>query len=94
MAYFPNGISGEVLDEQCESCIHGIKDDVMCPVYYVQATYNYKQNDNAGMEEIITHLVDKKGVCQMKRSLDMAGLLKTADDDISELERFDRDRNK
>lgn len=94
MAYFPNGTAGEILDRQCDECIHGKSDDVMCPVYYVQATFNYKQIDDLWMEKILTHLINSEGICQMKRSLDMSGLLKPAEDGLSELERFDLERGK
>lgn len=57
MAYFPNGSSGEILDEQCHDCPLGAgwhdpaqtelfeneRELRPCPVAFVQLNYNYDQ---------------------------------------------------
>lgn len=72
MAYFPNGTSGEILDDQCWEC--KIPDDAPCPILGVQWTYNYEQFDNNGEETKLTDamnlLINKQGICQMKILLD------------------------
>jgi hypothetical protein len=68
MAYFPNGSSGEVLDEQCFRCPLGEKP---CPVLCVQMRYNYDQLD-AGQEKLRTALsvlVDDSGICQVRKQI-------------------------
>jgi len=92
MAYFPNGTAGEVLDNQCSECIHA-SDGVMCPVYYVQATYNYSQSDNSLLEGCLQHLVRDDGTCQMKRAIEMAGIQQKPKPEMSLLEQFDNDRS-
>lgn len=65
MAYFPNGSSGAILDEQCAACLP----EDPCPIAYVQIEYNYEQC-NAGQEklrELLRHLVTDDGQCQMKK---------------------------
>lgn len=96
MAYFPNGTAGEVLENQCDECIHGLNNDVMCPVHYVQAVFNYDQvrQREKKLRTAINMLINEKGECQMKVVLEKVRYLKTVDDDISELERFDRERAK
>ena len=94
MAYFPNGTAGMTLDEQCCECIHGLKDDEMCPVYFVQASFNYDQIGNEPMERLLNYLVGKEGVCQMKQTLERCKLINHEDNEISELERFDKERQK
>ncbi len=65
MAYFPNGSSGAILDEQCAECLP----EDPCPIAFVQIEYNYEQC-NAGQEkirELMNILVNEKGECQMKK---------------------------
>lgn len=90
MAYFPNSTAGDVLENQCCECIHAV-DDVTCPVYYVQATYNYDQTDNDKLERCLTHLIDRQGICQMKLAIDKVTGLRPSTE-ISLLEQFDNDR--
>ena len=70
MAYFPNGSSGEVLDEQCATCPVGKHPEAPCPVLFVQTHYNYEQFTDGKPNEIaelLNFLVDPvKGVCQMR----------------------------
>ena len=70
MAYFPNGTSGEVLDEQCTECY--IPDDAPCPVLNIQGQYNYKQlnKGNKDLENAMNLLIDEKGNCLMKIQID------------------------
>lgn len=65
MAYFPNGSSGWVLDEQCADCLP----EDPCPIAYVQIEYNYSQCEpgQGKMRELLRHLVTDDGVCQMKK---------------------------
>ena len=93
MAYFPNGAAGEVLDNQCCECIHA-SDDVLCPVYYVQATYNYDQTDNDKLERCLTHLVNQQGICEMKLVMDKVNGKLHPQPEISQLETFDNDHAK
>lgn len=73
MAYFPNGSSGEILDNQCASCSLG---QSPCPVLLVQLTYNYDQVDKGQekLREAMEILVDKRGVCQVKIQMDKTSL--------------------
>ncbi len=81
MAYFPNGTSGMVLDNQCFEC--RLPDDEPCPVLWVQNKYNYTQIGNEMAKEIINCLVDKDGQCQMKLSIDR--LFKQLEEEIDGL---------
>lgn len=76
MAYFSNGTEGLFLEEQCESCLHGMKDDLMCPVMHVQLEYNYKQIDdhNKYLRAAMNLLVDEQGNCLMKAAMEKAGI--------------------
>lgn len=76
MAYFPNGTAGEYLTEQCNNCLHGIKDDIVCPVAVVQMSYNYDQLDegNEALQEAMNELIDENGDCQMKKAIEDAGI--------------------
>ncbi len=58
-----------VLDEQCADCIHEDPDGA-CPVALVQLTHNYDQVNNKHLEQAMATLIDKKGVCQMKKQLE------------------------
>lgn len=60
MAYFPNGTSGEVFDEQCGRCRYG---EGPCPVYGVQIEYNYKACNNEVASEILGRLIKNDGTC-------------------------------
>ena len=62
MAYFPNGTSGEVFQEQCGRCRYG---DGPCPIYFVQHEFNYKACNNQIASEILTALVKDDGTCAM-----------------------------
>lgn len=64
-----------MLDEQCETCLYGMDEDVLCPVSAVQNIYNYDQLDNEKLEEAMDMLIDKKGVCKMKKAMEDAGLM-------------------
>jgi hypothetical protein len=72
MVYFPNGSSGEVLDDQCERCPLGDHDrECCCPVLSIQLLYNYDQL-NDGQEKLrhaMSMLVDDKGICQVYKQL-------------------------
>lgn len=76
MAYFANGTEGQILDDQCDRCIHGMLDSALCPVALVQMTYNYKQLDdgNEDLRTAMQTLINKKGECQMKHAMQTAGI--------------------
>jgi len=63
VAYFPNGISGVVLDEQCYECLPYDP----CPIAWVQTEFNYTQCNQPDMERLMNCLVDENGVCKMKQ---------------------------
>jgi hypothetical protein len=67
MAYFANGSEGMVFDAQCSECKYGQEP---CPIAIAQCMFNYKQVGNKLAEEIMNTLVDKKGICQMKKVMD------------------------
>lgn len=75
MAYFANGTEGGILDEQCHNCLHGLNDDVLCPVALVQVTYNYAQLHQPDLQTALIMLVDEHGACQMRRALERAGVV-------------------
>ena len=94
MAYFPNGAAGSVLEDQCGECLHGRDDSVMCPVYFVQITFNYSQNGNTDLEKCLNWLVDEEGDCRMKDVLDQSGLFDIDETDLSDLEKWEKERGK
>lgn len=63
MAYFPNGCSGEVLDEQCAECLPYDP----CPIALVQGEFNYVQCNNPEIERLLNLLVDEDGTCLMRK---------------------------
>ncbi len=69
MAYFPNSTEGEILERQCEECLHD-DEDILCPIYNAQASHNYGQCDNKALEGCLEILVSKEGDCQMKPLID------------------------
>jgi len=62
MAYFPNGISGDVFREQCMRCRYG---DQPCPVAWVQINYNYDACNNEVASAILHDLIKQDGTCSM-----------------------------
>lgn len=62
MAYFPNGSSGEVFENQCEICKYGQE---LCPIAFVQSEYNYDACNNEVATKILNDLVKNDGTCQM-----------------------------
>jgi hypothetical protein len=62
MAYFANGDEGCRLDAQCDHCKFG---EGCCPIYDLQATYNYDQIGNDLAREMLNKLVDQKGYCRL-----------------------------
>lgn len=96
MAYFANGTEGTYLDEQCDDCLHGISDDVCCPVYLCQIHFNYDQLKNAQLEECLHYLVGKQDhKCKIKIAIESCKLLNNPpDNSISDLEAWDRERGK
>lgn len=75
MAYFPNGTAGDVLEQQCETCLQGVNDELLCPVYLVQLQYNYEQSGNKQLEACLQDLIDQAGTCQMKQAIQKAGVV-------------------
>jgi len=94
MAYFPNGTAGEIFDEQCSNCLHGISDDIMCPVCYVQTTYNYDQTRpmEKKLRECLNSLVNEKGICMMKTAMEECKVLRDNDNEKSALELWEESR--
>ncbi len=71
MGYFPNGIAGTKLCEQCAHCPLG---DQPCVVYVAQITYNSKQHDEGQdlLKEALNLLIDDEGTCLLKRQVVIA----------------------
>ncbi len=83
MAYFPNGSSGDVFDEQCADCPLGYgwndprqgslfeneREPKPCPVALVQLEFNYKQVGNKDLERAMSVLVKDNGECQVREQL-------------------------
>jgi len=63
MAYFPNGDSGSLFDNECTDCPLG---EEPCPVYMVQSTYNYDACNVEVARKILGDLVADDGTCAMK----------------------------
>lgn len=77
MAYFAKGTEGLNLDEQCDNCLHGMNDGIMCPVAAVQMAYNYIQL-NPGNEDLraaMNLLIGERGNCQMSAAMKTAGVV-------------------
>lgn len=64
MAYFPNGTSAEILDNQCACCVLG---EAACPVAGVQLFYNYDQlrDGQENLRLALRMLVNDEGRCQV-----------------------------
>ena len=62
MAYFPNGTSGEVFDDQCAQCILYER---ACPIAWVQMEYNYEACNVPVARKILDDLVKDCGRCEM-----------------------------
>ena len=62
MVYFPNGVAGEVLENQCDKCIFG---NDSCPIYCNQLVFNYDQVGNELATKIMNSFVNEKGQCLM-----------------------------
>lgn len=71
MAYFPNGTSGEMLDDQCDECPLG---KAACPIFLVQMLHNYDQCSNEKLKDAMNLLINEKGICQMRPMLLRAGV--------------------
>lgn len=76
MAYFPNGTAGQVLVDQCDNCLHGMDDGLLCLVAHVQVEFNYKQLDagNADLQAAMNLLIADQGECRMKLAMEKAGI--------------------
>ncbi len=72
MAYFPNGTSTGILEQQCDDC--RLSNDDPCPILLVQMTWNYVQVDNKPLAECLESLVNEEGICQMKPLIDKIGV--------------------
>lgn len=68
MAYFPNGSSGEIFDNQCAECPLG---QGPCPIAAVQLLYNYDQlgDRQEKLQAAMTILVDDNGICQTRKQI-------------------------
>ena len=62
MAYFPNSSASEGFENQCSICELGEK---ACPIYQVQARYNYDACNNEVARSILNELVSDKHGCEM-----------------------------
>ena len=74
MGYFSNGTEGFYLEEQCHNCLHGLNDEMLCPVALVQLTYNYSQIGNDDLQAALNMLIDEHGICLMKHAIEKAGI--------------------
>ncbi len=84
MAYFANGTEGDQLTAQCEDCPlgYGWNDPSQlqlfefeaeprpCPIAAVQLIFNYDQIGNDKLTSAMNILVDKNGVCQVRKQLE------------------------
>ena len=75
MAYFSNSSEGMMLDAECSECPLGEKG---CPIYMVQASYNYEACNNVIARAILNHLVKQEADghyigCQMKPFIEQIG---------------------
>lgn len=98
MAYFPNGSSGLLFDEQCARCRYGDRPD--CPIYRAQYDHNYSACNNPEARAILDLLVHDDGECQMFK-LDVASFTKPPEQgdlfpDVEPLNRLleERDRGR
>ncbi len=62
MAYFPNGLSGECFDKQCEICKYSNR---LCPIEFVQLEYNYDACNTEIATKILNDLIKNDGTCKM-----------------------------
>lgn len=62
MAYFPNGTSGMVFEDQCSKCKYG---KASCPIAVAQYLYNYESANNEIATKILEALVKDDGTCSM-----------------------------
>ena len=71
MAYFSNSSDGDILDMQCDECIHE-DSEAGCPIALVQMSFNYDQlnNGNKDLKRAMDMLIKSTGICQMKRLID------------------------
>lgn len=92
MAYFANGTEGMTLDEQCYGCIYGLSDESYCPIHHAQLEFNYDQLSNDQLQQCLNILINKKGICKMKETLDKLNLLKNQPSDKSDLELWEQER--
>ena len=76
MAYFPNGTAGMLFNETCFDCIHGISDDIGCPIALAQMMFYYEHVGIKPLEDCMNLLVNEHGVCKMKPILDKYYTLK------------------
>jgi len=83
MAYFSNTTEGDVLEHQCSLCKYGEKD---CPIYFVQAMYNYDACNNAIARRILDELIADNGTCAMWKAFRNDFRI---DPDATELSLFD-----
>ena len=69
----PNSDAGLVLDAQCGKCPIGRDETELCPILFVQLTYNYDQCDVPKLGEAMNLLVDERGRCKMFPLLEKLG---------------------
>lgn len=66
MAYFPNGMSGEVYSEKwCGHCRHGA-DESGCPVMTLHLVNNYAALDNELLKDALDFLIPMDGLQAQK----------------------------
>ena len=67
MAYFPNGTSGMMFQEDyCNHC-ENADEDGMCSIWDAHMLYNYEQFNNEKIKSILTLLIPDDGACSMYR---------------------------
>lgn len=70
MAYYSNSTEGAVFYAQCAECVHGMSEDILCPIAAVQSMFNYDQNRDQNLKACLSMLVDQKKGCLMKPIID------------------------
>lgn len=59
MAYFPNGTSGMIWDdENCAHCIHNNPDEAACPIWMAHQLFNYDQCDDTDKGKALREVLD------------------------------------
>lgn len=69
MAYFPNGTSGDIFEEEnCDRCVHQNHDikSPCCPVWELHMHWNYGQNDDKEKNFALEMFIPMEGLFPKK----------------------------